>query len=89
MFTFEASNVTNCKEREISFPLLILSLESKKRHGCETHVASFFISSLISYLLSLITFHFLSKVGIDLDEGCDGKGNGAEEHDQYEEGVVA
>ena len=56
MFTFGASNVTNCKEREISFPLLILSLESKKRHGCETHVASFFISSLISYLLSLFTF---------------------------------
>ena len=43
MFTFGASNVTNCKEREISFPLLILSLESKKRHGCETPAASFFI----------------------------------------------
>ena len=56
MFTFGASNVTNCEEREISFPLLILSLESKKRHGCETHVASFFISSLISYHSSLFTF---------------------------------
>ena len=56
MFTFGASNVTNCEEREISFPLLILSLESKKRHSCETHVASFFISSLISYHSSLFTF---------------------------------
>ncbi len=58
MFTFGASNVTNCKEREISFPLLILSLESKKRHGCETHVASFLYLhlSLISYHSSLFTF---------------------------------
>ena len=45
--------------------------------------------SLITHHLSLITHHFLSKVRIDLDEGRDGKGYGAEEHDQYEEGVVA
>ena len=42
MLTFEPSNVTNCEEREISFPLLILSLESKKRHGCETLPLQFF-----------------------------------------------
>ena len=84
MFTFGASNVTNCEEREISFPLLILSLESKKRHGCETPPLHFFL--FITDHLSLITF--LSKVGIDLDECRDGKGNGTEEHDQYEEGVI-
>ena len=86
MLTFGTSNVTNCEEREISFPLLILSLESKKRHGCETLSLHFL---LITYHSSLITHHFLSKVRIDLDEGRDGKGYGAEEHDQYEEGVVA
>ena len=88
MLNFGTSNVTNCEEREISFPLLILSLESKKRHGCETPPLLFFMSLLIFFYSSLFTFHLLSKVRIDLDECRNGKGNSTEEHDKDEEAVI-
>ena len=39
---------------------------------------------------SISLFHFLfTEVRVNLNEIGDNKGNGAEEHDQYEEGVVA
>ena len=82
MFNFGTSNVTNCKEKEISFPLLILSLESKKRRGCETLPLQ-----LLMYYLLLFTL--LSKVRIDFDKCRYCKGNGTEEHDENKEGVIA
>ena len=81
MFNFGTSNVTNCKEKEISFPLLILALESKKRRGCET-------LPLQLFMYHLLLFTLLSKVRIDLDECRYSKGYGTEEHDKDEEAVI-
>ena len=56
MLNFGTSNVTNCEEREISFPLLILSLESKKRHGCETPPLLFLYALLLVFYSSVFAF---------------------------------
>ena len=66
MLNFGTSNVTNCEEREISFPLLILSLESKKRHGCETPPLLFFMSLLIFFTIHYSLFTFFPKSGSTL-----------------------